>query len=83
MITARAKLFMNGRSQAVRLPKQFRLPGVEVLVSREGDRIVLEPVDARGWPKGYFESFGPAGDDFRRHEPLPRSPKRDRATRGL
>lgn len=75
----RAKLFMNGRSQAVRLPKEFRLPGHEVLISKEGDRIVLEPLDARGWPAGYFESFGPVGDDFRRPDPLPPSPRRDRA----
>jgi antitoxin VapB len=46
----RAKLFANGRSQAVRLPKEFRLPGAEVLVRRDGARLVLEPIDARGWP---------------------------------
>ncbi|MGL4634942.1 MAG: antitoxin [Beijerinckiaceae bacterium] len=43
-MTATAKLFMHGRSQAVRLPKEFRMPGTEVNVRREGDRIVLEPV---------------------------------------
>jgi len=47
---ARAKLFANGRSQAVRLPKEFRLPGEEVLVRRDGACLVLEPIDARGWP---------------------------------
>jgi antitoxin VapB len=37
-----AKLFMNGRSQAVRLPKEFRFEGVdEVYIEREGDRVVL------------------------------------------
>jgi antitoxin VapB len=40
-----AKLFMHGRSQAVRLPKEFRLPGKEVRVSRMGDRVILEPID--------------------------------------
>jgi antitoxin VapB len=59
---ARAKLFANGRSQAVRLPKEFRMPGNEVLVSRDGDRIILEPiggeaVDAIGWPIGFFEKL--------------------------
>jgi antitoxin VapB len=39
-----AKLFMNGRSQAVRLPKEFRFEGVtEVLIERDGDRIILSP----------------------------------------
>lgn len=41
--TGVAKLFMNGRSQAVRLPKEFRLPGDKVRVRREGDNIVLVP----------------------------------------
>lgn len=39
----KAKLFMNGRSQAVRLPKGFRFEGDEVLVKRVGDAVVLLP----------------------------------------
>ncbi len=40
-----AKIFMHGRSQAVRLPKEFRLPGKEVTVRRVGNaRPVLEPI---------------------------------------
>jgi antitoxin VapB len=42
--TKTAKLFTHGRSQAVRLPKEFRLPGKEVRVSRVGHRVILEPV---------------------------------------
>ena len=46
MKTARAKLFQNGGSQAVRLPKACRFPGQEeVLVRREGRRVILEPAD--------------------------------------
>jgi antitoxin VapB len=44
-MTATAKLFMHGRSQAVRLPKEFRLPGKEVRVSKVGDKVVLEPIE--------------------------------------
>ncbi len=44
-MTATAKLFMHGRSQAVRLPKEFRLPGREVRVSRDGARVILEPIE--------------------------------------
>lgn len=51
---ARAKLFQNGRSQAVRLPKAFRFEGEEVTVRREGDAVILEPVRKRGWPKEYW-----------------------------
>lgn len=45
----RAKLFMHGRSQAVRLPKEFRFRGKEVRVSREGERVVLESVEGAGF----------------------------------
>lgn len=41
-----ARLFTHGGSQAVRLPKAFRFEGKEVLIHREGDRVILEPVDA-------------------------------------
>jgi antitoxin VapB len=40
-----AKLFMHGRSQAVRLPKEFRFEGKEVRVSRQGDKVILEPLE--------------------------------------
>jgi len=39
-----AKIFKHGRSQAVRLPAKFRLPGKEVRVKRVGNSIVLEPI---------------------------------------
>ncbi len=39
-----AKLFPNGRSQAVRLPMEFRFPGTEVRVTRHGRGVLLEPV---------------------------------------
>ena len=40
----RAKIFWSGRSQAVRLPKEFRLPGKEVRIRRHGSAVILEPV---------------------------------------
>jgi antitoxin VapB len=44
-MVATGKIFMHGRSQAVRLPKEFRLPGREVRVSRIGDKVILEPLE--------------------------------------
>ncbi|MCC7268735.1 MAG: AbrB/MazE/SpoVT family DNA-binding domain-containing protein [Caulobacteraceae bacterium] len=44
----RAKLFSHGGSQAVRLPKAFRLEGDEVTVRREGDAVILEPKRRQG-----------------------------------
>lgn len=48
---ATAKLFMHGRSQAVRLPKEFRFPGTEVRVRRDGNCVILEPMetDVEAW----------------------------------
>jgi antitoxin VapB len=43
-----AKLFTHGGSQAVRLPKEFRFAGGEVRIRKEGDRVILEPVE-RDW----------------------------------
>ena len=63
-----ARVFWSGRSQAVRLPKEFQLDTTEVLIHREGDRIVLSPVraklDAYGWPEGFWSSLGTVDDDF-------------------
>lgn len=68
---ATAKLFRNGRSQAVRLPKEFRFEGDEVAIRREGRRVVLEPLKRRSWPKGYWQSWGKVSSDFQVPEPLP------------
>lgn len=46
-----AKIFANGRSQAVRLPRAFRFSGKEVSVRREGEAVILEPIKAGAWPK--------------------------------
>lgn len=42
------KLFRNGRNQAVRIPREFELDAQEVVIRREGDRLVIEPVRGKG-----------------------------------
>ena len=42
-----AKLFRNNKSQAVRIPADFELPGDRVLIHREGARLIIEPVTRR------------------------------------
>ncbi len=42
-----ASLFRNGRNQAVRIPRELELPGDEVLISKDGERLILEPVVRR------------------------------------
>ncbi len=59
-----ARVFRTGRSQAVRLPKEFRFDGDEVLIHREGSSVILEPI--REWPDGYVESFAGIPEGFER-----------------
>lgn len=66
-----AKLFRNGRSQAVRLPKEFRFEGNEVSIRREGEAVVLEPVRPQAWPDGYWRRWGKASLGLELIEPLP------------
>jgi antitoxin VapB len=55
--TTRAKLFQNGGSQAVRLPKECRFTAArEVLVHRQGRRVILEPADE--WTPEFLACLG-------------------------
>ncbi|MFY9345138.1 MAG: AbrB/MazE/SpoVT family DNA-binding domain-containing protein [Planctomycetota bacterium] len=65
----RAKLFRNGGSQAVRLPKDCRFEGDEVLVHRRGKSVVLEP--ANEWPEEFLAVLGAWSEEIER----PRSGK--------
>lgn len=60
MVTA--KLFRNGNSQAVRLPKEFRMPGEQVRIFRRGNQVVLEPLHPTWDP--LIESLDEFPDDF-------------------
>lgn len=58
-----ARLFWTGRSQAVRLPKEFRIDGDAVRIRRHGGALILEPI-ARDWT--WLDALaGPVDDDFR------------------
>ena len=43
-----ARLFRNGRNQALRIPKEFELKGDEAIVRKEGDKLIIEPVKKGG-----------------------------------
>jgi antitoxin VapB len=73
---ATAKLFKHGRSQAVRLPKEFRMPGTEVRVRRVGSGVLLEPIDVPFDVKGWFAKIDeyldePFMPDGRQQPPMP------------
>ncbi|MEX1197413.1 MAG: type II toxin-antitoxin system VapB family antitoxin [Pseudohongiellaceae bacterium] len=70
MAKHRARLFMNGRSQAVRLPKEFRFEGDEVEIRRVGDGVVLRPVGP-DWESFFAEesAFDDSWLDHREDKP--------------
>ncbi len=69
-----ARLFTHGRSQAVRLPKEFRLPGDRVRVRHVGDGVLLEPIaaDVDAW-FAELDRFAdvPLFEDGRNQPPTP------------
>src|SRR6185436_12220859 len=74
-----ARVFWSGRSQAIRLPKDFRVEERDLLISRRGKKLILEPradpVDDKGWPKSFWKIFGALPEDFDvgpRNEPAER-----------
>ena len=78
-MTEFAKLFWSGRSQAVRLPKEFRMEGDTVRIRKQGAAVILEPI-ASDWD-WLEEIVGAFSDDFlasgRQQPELPPGPDFD------
>lgn len=70
-----AKLFQNGQSQAVRLPKEFRFEGGEVFIKKVGKMTILLPVKNPWEP--LFDSVTKFSDDFMDSREQPEQQKRD------
>jgi antitoxin VapB len=62
MSTTIARVFTSGNSQAIRLPKEFRLDTTEVFIRKSGDSLVLTPRMV-SWD-GFVEGFNGLSDDF-------------------
>ncbi|HEX7323097.1 MAG TPA: hypothetical protein VF299_09250 [Mycobacterium sp.] len=58
-----ARLFRNGRNQALRIPREFELPGDEAIIRKEGDRLIVEPA-ARGRLLEVLSSMKPLPAEF-------------------
>jgi len=56
MNKAIAKVFMNGRSQAIRLPKAFRVEGNEVYIRKEDNKLIIESKPQVSWAE-FFKTF--------------------------
>ena len=59
-----AKLFRNNRSQAVRIPAEFELPGDRVLISRDGDRLIIEPAPRSRGLIDLLDAWEPLDEPF-------------------
>lgn len=57
------RLFRNNRSQAIRIPVEFELPGNEATISRDGDRLIIEPVRKKGLA-ALLDSWEPLDEEF-------------------
>lgn len=61
--TRHVSLFRNGRNQAIRIPREFELPGDEAILRKEGDRLVIEPV-AKSSLADWLKAAEPVLDDI-------------------
>lgn len=59
-----ASLFRNGRNQAVRIPKEFEMGGDQVRISRDGNRLILEPVVQPPKLLAVLAGLAPVDEDF-------------------
>jgi antitoxin VapB len=67
------KLFKNGRNQAVRIPREFELPGGEAIMRKEGSRLVIEPAPKKSLLE-ILATLEPIDDDFPEIEDPPPEP---------
>ncbi len=59
----RARLFRNGRNQALRIPRELEFPGDEVILRKEEDRLIVEPVARRRPLAEILPGLRPLGED--------------------
>ena len=64
------KLFRNGRNQAVRIPREFELPGEDAIMRKDGERLIIEPAPAKSL-LALLMTLEPLEEDFPSLEDLP------------
>jgi antitoxin VapB len=69
----KVSLFRNGRSQALRIPKEFELPGTEATIVKEGNRLIIEPVRKKSL-SAILKTLKPLDEDFPEIADLPAEP---------
>jgi antitoxin VapB len=67
------KLFKNGRNQAVRIPREFELPGEDAVMRKDGERLIIEPSPPKSL-LAVLATLEPLDEDFPPIEDLPPRP---------
>jgi len=67
------KLFKNGRNQAVRIPREFELPGEDAIMRKEGERLIIEPTPPKSL-LAVLATLTPLDEDFPPISELPLDP---------
>jgi antitoxin VapB len=63
MLERHVKLFKNGRNQAVRIPREFELPGDDAIMRKEGNRLIIEAAPPRSLV-ALLATLEPLGEEF-------------------
>ncbi|MGD0129927.1 MAG: AbrB/MazE/SpoVT family DNA-binding domain-containing protein [Terriglobia bacterium] len=69
----RVRVFKNGRNQAVRIPREFELPGEDAIMRKEGSRLIVEPAPPKSL-LALLETLSPLSEDFPPIRDLPPDP---------
>jgi len=67
------KVFRNGRNQAIRIPREFELPGEDAIMRKEGDRLIIEPAPKRSLIE-LLDTWDPIDEEFPTIEDRPPEP---------
>lgn len=70
-IEKHARLFRNGHNQAVRIPREFELPGKEVIIRQAGGCLIIEPLQKQNKLSALLASWTPFEDEFPEIADLP------------
>ncbi|MDE2266355.1 MAG: AbrB/MazE/SpoVT family DNA-binding domain-containing protein [Alphaproteobacteria bacterium] len=68
------RLFRNGRNQAVRIPREFELPGENAIMRKEGDKLIIEPVGKKQTLAAWLATLEPHDEEFPNVPDLPPDP---------
>jgi antitoxin VapB len=63
-IERQVKLFRNGRNQAVRIPREFELPGEDAIMRKDGDRLIIEPKQKKTSLLEWLATLEPLDEEF-------------------